>query len=370
VTLADHPYRSQPDRAFWSRGVAKDFSPAETYSGPTPLLVQSDRIMSAGSCFASNLVPFLERAGFTYLRTEQPHPYLRDMPENLGYRNFTAAYGNIYTARQFLQLIDRGYGRFAPAEDRWYVDGAVVDPFRPGLRYPARSDAEFDVLNAQHLAAVRKGLESATVLVFTLGLTEAWRSSIDGAVYPACPGTISGEFDPARHEFHNFSASEVTEDLHGICDRLHAVNPELRIILTVSPVPLVATATDSHVVVATTRSKAILRVAAGEITDARSNVTYFPAYEIVTGPQAPHDSFEEDRREVSSHAVETVMSALVSQCESSPDAFEQVTTDETVIEDVADDRAPVAADAVGSTSASLAQLVAEAECDEMLADNG
>jgi hypothetical protein len=326
--------------------------------------------MSAGSCFASNLVPFLERAGFTYLRTEEPHPDFRDMPENLGYRNFTAAYGNIYTTRQFLQLIDRAYGRFAPAEDRWHVDGTVVDPFRPGLRYPARSDAEFDVLAAQHLAAVRAGVESATVLVFTLGLTEAWRSSVDGAVYPACPGTIAGEFDPARHEFHNFSASEVTDDLRAICDRVHDVNPDLRIILTVSPVPLVATATDSHVVVATTRSKAILRVAAGEIVDERSNVAYFPAYEIVTGPQAPHDFYEEDRREVSSRAVEAVMSSLLSQCESSPEVAASASSDEAVVEDVADRVAPRGSDTAGSTPASLSQLVADAECDEMLADIG
>ncbi len=350
-----HPYRSQPDKAFWSRAVAQGFSPTDAYTGPTPLLRKSDRIMSAGSCFASNLIPFLERDGFTYLRTEEPHPYFRDMPENLGYRNFTAAYGNIYTARQFVQLIDRAYVRFAPAEDRWYGDGSIVDPFRPGLRYPARSDAEFDVLTEQHLAAVRAGLEGATVLVFTLGLTEAWRSSLDGAVYPACPGTISGTFDPARHEFHNFSASEVTEDLQAICDRLHDINPELRVILTVSPVPLVATATDAHVVVATTRSKAILRVAAGEIADARSNVAYFPAYEIVCAPQAPHDYFEADRREVSARAVEAVMGALMSHSEASPGAV--APADETVAAEVAVSDPP-----------SLAQLVIDAECDEMLAD--
>ena len=368
--MTNHPYRSQPDRAFWSRAVANAFSPAEVYTGPAPLLLKRDRIMSAGSCFASNLVPFLERSGFAYLRTEEPHSLLRPLPENLGYRNFTAAYGNIYTARQFLQLIDRAYGRYAPAEDRWYVEGAVVDPFRPGLRYPARSDAEFDVLTSQHLAAVREGLESATVLVFTLGLTEAWRSSLDGAVYPACPGTISGTFDPARHEFHNFSASEVTGDLQAICDRLHEVNPGLRIILTVSPVPLVATATDAHVVAATTRSKAILRVAAGEIADARSHVNYFPAYEIVCGPQAPHDFFEADRREVSSRAVEAVMSALMSHSESSPVPLEPMRPDETMVEDAADDVAPVAAEVADATQPSLAQLVADAECDEMLADTG
>jgi hypothetical protein len=368
--LTDHPYRSQPDRAFWSRAVAKGFSPTDAYTGPTPLLMKSDRIMSAGSCFASNLIPFLERDGFTYLRTEEPHPYFRELSENLGYRNFTAAYGNIYTARQFVQLIDRAYGRFVPAEDRWHVDGAVVDPFRPGLRYPARSDAEYDVLTAQHLAAVREGLENATVLVFTLGLTEAWRSPLDGAVYPACPGTVAGTFDPARHEFHNFSASEVTDDLHATCDRLHEVNPGLRIILTVSPVPLVATATDAHVVVATTRSKSILRVAAGEVADARANVAYFPAYEIVTGPQAPHDFFEPDRRDVSSSAVEAVMDALMSLSESSPRAVEPASREEILVEDVVEDGAPVSTDTPALMEPSLAQLVADAECDEMLADSG
>src|SRR3954469_22350683 len=263
--MTDHPYRSQPNRAFWSRAIARDFQAADVVNADDVILRHDDLIVSAGSCFASNLVPYLEKAGFTYLRAEEPHPLFADLPENLGYRNFSAAYGNIYTARQVRQLLERAMGEFKPAEDRWAVDGHVIDPFRPGLRYPARSDAEFDALSRQHLDAVIDAFSRATAFVFTLGLTEAWESTIDGAVYPACPGTIAGTFDPSRHRFHNFTSSEVRDDLISFIERVRTRNPGGRFILTVSPVPLVATATDQHVLAATTYSKAALRVAAEEV---------------------------------------------------------------------------------------------------------
>ncbi len=378
--MSDHPYRSQPDRAFWARSVAKDFSAADVYAGPTPLLTREDRIISAGSCFASNLVPYLEAEGFTYLRTETPPPRLAHLPENLGYRNFSAAYGNIYTARQFLQLVERALGLFSPVEDRWHVAGAVIDPFRPGLRYPASSDEEFDVLTTEHLAAVRRAISEATVLVFTLGLTEAWRSRIDGAVFPACPGTVSGEFSPDRHEFHNFTAQEVTDDLLTVHERLTAVNPELRMLLTVSPVPLVATATDGHVLEATMYSKSVLRAAAGGVVQRGIGISYFPAYEIVCGQQAPFDYFEADRREVSAKAVEAVMAALLDQCERDSSRPSFVSASDSSSHDVREtaavvippvsERAGARAEVLPDQPARLSQLVADAECDEALMDDG
>jgi hypothetical protein len=52
-------------------------------------------------------------------------------------------------------------------------------------------------------------------------------------------------------------------------------------------------------------------VAAHEIEKFFSNVTYFPAYEIITGPQAPQEFFESDRRNVSKAGVELVMQTLL-----------------------------------------------------------
>lgn len=358
--MTDHPYRSQPARAFWSKVVAKDFSPtAVAGASGEPYLSADDRVVSAGSCFASNMIPWLEEAGLTYVRTEGTgHPVLDYLPENLGYRKFSAGYGNIYTARHFRQLIERAYGLYTPTEDRWYDGELVVDPFRPGLRYPARSDGEFDRLTQQHLAAVRAAVEEATVLVFTLGLTEAWESITDGAVYPTCPGTAGGVFDPEKYRFINFSVSDIRDDMLTAIRLIRRQNPQLRVILTVSPVPLVATATEEHVLVATTHSKAVLRVAASEIVASEPNIRYFPAYEIITGPQAPFDYYQPDRRDVTDAAVTAAMNAMFDNSALASDRTQPATP------------APAkpAASAAALAATELSRRVSEAECDEVLAD--
>jgi hypothetical protein len=119
--------------------------------------------------------------------------------------------------------------------DRWHGDGIVIDPFRPGLRYFARTDREFELLTKQDLDSVVAAFRSCDVFIFTLGLTEAWRSTLDGAVYPACPGTIAGLFDGARHEFVNFTVADVVDDLNSFVGEVRGVNPDIRIILTGFP---------------------------------------------------------------------------------------------------------------------------------------
>jgi len=310
-----HPYQHLPPRAFWSRSINPRFDSAELLKQSAPLIRAGDKVMSAGSCFAANLVPYLEKYGFTYLRTEYVHPFYGTIPaENLGYGRFSAGYGNIYTARQVLQLLLRSLGLLRPVEDRWYEDGIVVDPFRPGLKYAARSDREFDVLTSQHLVATAAAFRQCDVLIFTLGLTEGWVSKLDGSVFPSCPGTIAGTFDGAKHAFHNFKTGEIIADLNYAIAQLREVNPRVRVILTVSPVPLVATASNNHILLATTYSKSVLRVAAEEVARDNPDVCYFPAYEIVTGPQAPERFFEADRRNVSNEAVDQVMYAFLRAC--------------------------------------------------------
>ncbi len=312
------------------------------------MIRREDKVITAGSCFAANLIPYLEDHGLTYLRTETRHPVFAQLPaDNFSYDKFSAAFGNVYTVRQLWQLLQRCTGSFAPMEDRWHIDGQVIDPFRPGLRYPARSDREFDLLTAKHLAAAREAFERCTVFIFTLGLTEAWISQIDGAVFPACPGTIAGTFDPERHAFKNFNVAEVLSDLEAALTAFRALNPTARVILTVSPVPLVATASGQHVLAATVYSKSVLRVAAEHGAAWMPNVYYFPAYEIVNSPASPERFFEADRRSVSKEAIDTVMAAFLKACETkaTPSSLDA-------------DTLPV------SAPAALSAIVAEVECEE------
>ena len=109
----------------------------------------------------------------------------------------------------------------------------------------------------------------------TLGLTETWVSRADGAAFPLCPGVQGGVFDPDKHAFVNLTTEEVVSDMTAAIGHLRGFNPDARVILTVSPVPLAATAVDRHVLVSTTLSKSVLRVAADSLARTLPDVTYF-----------------------------------------------------------------------------------------------
>lgn len=297
------PYADAPDTAFWSRAVA-GWRPGELDpAGPAPFAIgRDDPVATTGSCFAQHIAGALAERGYRYLVTEPG-------PSDRGYGVFPARFGNIYTVRQLLQTFDRAYGLFRPRETAWTrADGALVDPFRP--RVEPAGFASLEALAADrrtHLGAVRRMFEDCDVFVFTLGLTEAWRAKADGAVFPLAPGVAGGAFDPALHEFHNFEPDEMTADLRAFLAKLRTVNPRVRTILTVSPVPLIATAADRHVLLSNTWSKAALRVTAEAVARAEPNVAYFPAYEIVTGPQTAGRFFAEDLRSVTAEGVARVM---------------------------------------------------------------
>jgi hypothetical protein len=126
-------------------------------------------------------------------------------------------------------------------------------------------------------------------------------------VYAIAPGVIAGEYAPERHVFHNFTYPELLADLAEMRALLQMIQPDIKMLLTVSPVPLTATGSDDHVLVATTWSKSTLRAAAGAFSDAHGDVDYFPSYEIVTTWAAPQDMFEDNLRSVRAEGVAQVM---------------------------------------------------------------
>ena len=310
--MSDHPYRSLPPKAFWRKSVAgvapQDVDPVGEF---TLKITPETKVATAGSCFAQHIARHLKASGFNYYVVEDGHPLLPEQVRNANnFGMFSARYGNIYTARQLLQLFERAYGRFEPQEEPWTdPDGTVRDPFRPAVQ-PGNfvSPGEMLADRAQHLAAVRRMFETLDVFVFTLGLTECWRSRADGAVFPLCPGVEGGTFDPQRHLFFNQRFADVVNDMRVFLAGLRAVNPAAQVILTVSPVPLMATAAPgAHVLAATTYSKSVLRVAAETLRLESGFVHYFPSYEIITGAFNRGRYFAGDLRNVTEEGVAHVM---------------------------------------------------------------
>lgn len=318
------PYALLPDHCFWRQSVG-DIPRDKVDPVVTPkfLIDRADRVATAGSCFAQHISRRLRDTGYSHFVAE-PEPEGAPESDRSSYYDFSARYGNIYTARQLLQLFDRAFGYFRPTEKVWIrKGGGYCDPFRPRIEsrgYPSEEAVAVD--QRIHLAAVRRMFRELDVFVFTLGLTESWVSRLDGAVYPVAPGVVGGRYVPKKHVFHNFSVAEVVDDLRQFLAKLQLVNPAARVILTVSPVPLVATASGEHVLQATVYSKSVLRVAAAETAAAHDNVFYFPSYEIITGPHAGGAYLEADLRSVTPSGVDHVMRVFMAHLAAQPTAAE------------------------------------------------
>ena len=305
-----HPYKSLPDHAFWRKSVAgvekADVNPMVQKVAP---LTPTDKVVTAGSCFAQHISKHLSASGFNFYVPEQAHPLFPEPPRESSYGVFSARYGNIYTSRQLLQLFQRAYGIFEPEDQVWRnEDGHWIDPFRPAIEPEGfATEAELIANRDYHLSCVRNAFENLDYFVFTLGLTECWQANSDGAVFPVCPGVSGGEFDPERYSFVNLTFEEIFEDMDIFFALLREVNPKAKVILTVSPVPLVATASENHVLTATTLSKAILRTVADRLTTTIPDVVYFPSFEIITGAFTRGSYFEQDLRSVTKQGVQHVM---------------------------------------------------------------
>jgi len=296
-----NPYRKKQKAQFWKHAVT-NLDPQSI----TPMRPQryqfpaGTRIATAGSCFAQNMAK--------RLRDDQRVCMLFAEEVQEGLPCYSAQYGNIYTPRQLVQLIEEAFERRTPADAVAPRNGRYIDLLRPEYEKNGFSnEAALREARNTHLAAVRDVIQNCDVFVFTLGLTECWRSKIDGTVYPLSPSVVSDDADNEKYEFYNLTYQEIVDDIGRLVDLFREFNAPAHIILTVSPVPLIATYTDEHVLVATCSSKSILRAACSAAESTHSSLLYFPAYEIVTGPFSKGSYFKDDLRSVTPQAIDHVM---------------------------------------------------------------
>lgn len=305
-----HPYSSLPPEAFWRTGVAEK-NPLQIRGlwQPKFRILRRHKIVTAGSCFAQHIGRALAKRGYNWFNAEEPPRFLpEEAQREFNYGIFSFRTGNIYTARMLLQWLQLAYGLRDPIDEIWEQGGRYVDPLRPVIE-PGGFASRDELLASREtvLAAIRRAVEEANVFVFTMGLTESWQNREAGFEYALCPGTVAGRFDAEKHVFHNHDLGEVLTDMRTVLRLLARQNPRLRVLLTVSPVPLTATASGEHVLNATSYSKSVLRAVAGQLAANQRNVDYFPSYEIVTHPVYRGMFFAPNQRSVVPEGVDIVM---------------------------------------------------------------
>lgn len=294
------PYNNRDEIFFWRSAVASIKLGQQTFDKLTRIRLHTEnpKISSVGSCFAQHVGRWLTKQGYSFhqstIETSQVSSF---------------AFGNIYTPRCFLQwfdIIDENKGFDAECAIH-FEKNRYYDLLRPSI-YPNGFDRKEDLVEARVLAAkeMYQTLKNTDLLIFTLGLTESWKDQ-NNVFYPSCPGVISGEFNETKYLFHNFTHDEICSDLQQLKSRLTSINPKINIILTVSPVPLTATMTNKHILVANQHSKSLLRTAASFMCDNYDNFEYFPSFELITAPSDNDFRFETNRRTVTPEAVNYVM---------------------------------------------------------------
>lgn len=312
------PYSGLPPKSFWKTAVDQVHPLAldELYMkkftiGP------DDKIATAGSCFAQHVAHRLRAAGYAVIDKEPALPGMsKELAHLYGYGLYSARYGNIYTAKQLLQLACEAFGQFTPELPIWRMaNGQFADAQRPNVEPKGLKDqSELTALRARHLLHVRAMLSEMDIFIFTLGLTESWIHQESGTIFPTAPGTIATPPEGQKgFAFVNFTTRETIEHFTQFRELILQYNPNCKFILTVSPVPLTATASGQHVAVATMYSKSALRAAAGELYMEYPDVDYFPSYEIINSPVTKGFFFDSNMRTVSNQGVDFVMSRFLSQ---------------------------------------------------------
>lgn len=305
-----NPYENLGSEAYWKTAVAEPGAHGLTgLWTPKFAIKPKHKIVTAGSCFAQHIGRALADRGYSWHDCEPAPPYMHGPKgRDAGYGVFSFRTGNIYTPAMLLQWLQLAYGMRENPTEIWERDGRFFDPLRPAIEPEGFESADEALASRQiTFAALRRAVEEADVFVFTLGLTEKWQNIETGIEYAICPGTVAGTFDGTRHKFVNTNTRMAFSALSDAMKLLRRKNKRLKVLLTVSPVPLTATASGKHVLTATQYSKSVLRGVAGMAADDMQHVDYFPSYEIITHPIFRGMFFAPNMRSVEPEGVATVM---------------------------------------------------------------
>ena len=265
---------------------------------------KSTPIGSAGSCFALRIAHQLQTWDYNYVIEEDDYPsnLPLDQLSKTNFRMAPARCGTLFNTPSMRQMVERAFGLWEPDKILVKDGDRLIDPFRsirPNYADESGYLSDFD----RHTEAIRRALMKCDVFILTLGLTEAWKFAHSGDYTSVAPYRI----DPTLIRPHELTVAENLEELERLFSVYRKHNPKIKLIISVSPVPLAKTfSTRNHVVAANSLSKATLRVAAEEFCRNHPGaVFYLPSYEVVTyGTREP---WEKDMRHVSAAAVARVM---------------------------------------------------------------
>lgn len=260
---------------------------------PNKPFIKKEHIITAfGSCFARALTEYLQSKGYIigkniFAEIKKDKSELQTLREKDAHIiTYSSDMNNTFTVRQQFEWA---------FENRKFNDKLWYDDTGNFVGYS--SDIQ---------ESTRKIFELTDVFIITLGLSEIWYNSISGEVF-----WRSIPEDKYNENIHKFRVSTIQENLNNLDVTYKIIKkykPESKLIITLSPVPLVATMRPISCITANIVSKSILRAVIDEFYrtyENDNNLFYWPSYEIVQWFGS--DAYIDDNRHITDNVRNLIM---------------------------------------------------------------
>ena len=243
-------------------------------------LHHSDKVVLLGSCFSDSIGAKMRGA------------FIRATVNPMG---------TLYNPMSIASAVDRLTHATPVAGMDLFMQGGVWNSYDFHSRYSLPDkQATLDRMN-QRIVMGHDALKDARLLTITLGTAIVYRLKSTGEIVANCHKV-------PQHEFERKMATvdEITRELDTMIVKLRELNPELRIIFTVSPIRHIADGLATN-----SLSKAMLHVSIHEAIAAhRDYCDYFPAYEIMMDDLRDYRFYASDMVHPSDVAVEYIWQAF------------------------------------------------------------
>jgi tetratricopeptide (TPR) repeat protein len=125
-------------------------------------------------------------------------------------------------------------------------------------------------------------IKSSDVFILTLGVAAAFFDRTTGAFVLPRSSALNSRALAEKYQFRTASVQENVDNVRYLIDFVRSVAPGIRIVVTVSPVPIVASFEHESAVQADCLSKSTMRLVAHEVVNssATENIFYWPSFEV------------------------------------------------------------------------------------------
>jgi len=125
-------------------------------------------------------------------------------------------------------------------------------------------------------------VRNSDVFILTLGVAPAFFDRVTGDFVLPRPSALNSRVLAEKYQFRTTSVKENVENVLYLIEFFRRISPDIKIVVTVSPVPLLASFEYESAVQADCLSKSTMRLVAHEVVNNSniSNILYWPSFEV------------------------------------------------------------------------------------------